>query len=198
MQRLFVNPKYADVFAQRGWNTLSAVFTHFFPHYTRHKKIIVERVTIPTSESQIDGFFKIYHHKRSGWSFWMRASKARREFENYAAFDQLGVPAAERIACGEERGAFGQLQRAFIITRAIPQATELDNFFRAQPARAKRDQALQELADMVRRLHDAHFYYYDLVWRNILVKGSATGAHITGAKESVLTDSPRLYLLDCP
>ena len=190
MERLIVNPKYAHVFAQRGWNTFSAVFTHFFPHYTRRTKMTVQRVTIPTADGELDAFFKIYHHRRSGWRFWLRSSKARCEFENYAVFDQLGVSAAERVACGEERNLFGRLQRAFIITRAIPEARELGEFFRSQPARAQREHALQELAGMVRRLHAAHFYYYDLVWRNIMVEGTATN--------SPPKAQPRLYFLDCP
>jgi hypothetical protein len=185
MEHLIVNPKHAELFARQGWNGFPALFTHFFPGYVRRRKMLVKRITIPTSEGEIDAFFKLYHHEGSGWSFWGRPSKARREFENYAVFERLGLPAAERIACGEERAASGRLQRAFIITRAVPQALEFDEFFRAAPDAAQRRQVLTDLADIVRRLHAARFYYYDLVWRNILVS-------------LVVPGQPRPYLIDCP
>jgi tRNA A-37 threonylcarbamoyl transferase component Bud32 len=185
MERLFVNPRYAAVFAGRGWNSFSSVFLHFLPAYSRRGKMLVQRVTLPTPDGEIPAFFKLYHHARSGWSFWMRASKARREFENYATFERLGVPAAERIACGEERDWTGRLNRAFIITRALP-ASELDAFFRATPRSVHRRQILAELAGMVRRLHSAGFFHHDLVARNVLVS-QETPEH-----------EPRLFLIDCP
>lgn len=186
MERLFVNPKFTNAFARRGWNTFSGVFAHFFPGYTRRQKMMVEQIVLPTPEGDVPAFFKLYHHRRSGWKFWMRRSKARCEFENYAVFERLGVPAAERIACGEERGWFGKLKRAFIITRAVPHASELDDFFRATPPPGQRRRLLEELARMVHRLHAADFFYYDLVWRNVLVSQE------TPEKE------PRLFLIDCP
>ena len=193
MQRLFLNPKYERVFAEQGWNTFSGVFEHFFPNYARRRKMTVQRITIPARDGDMDAFFKLYHHRESGWSFWMRASKARREFHNYAAFERLGLPAADRIACGEERNAFGILQRAFIITRAVPDATELDDYFQSKPPSAERRHILRELAGIVRRLHSAHFYYCDLVWRNILVSNPP---RVTPAKGS--DAGPRLFLIDCP
>ena len=186
MERLFVNPKFANAFTRRGWNNFSTVFAHFFPNYTRRGKMMVEPVTIPTPDGAVPAFFKLYHHGRSGWRFWMRSSKARCEFENYAIFECLGVAAAEHIACGEERAWTGRLQRAFIITRAVPQASELDDFFATTPGTRWRRRVLEELAGMVRRLHAADFFYYDLVWRNILVSQE------TPEKE------PRLFLIDCP
>lgn len=193
MQRLFVNPKYERVFADQGWNAFSGVFEHFFPNYARLKKMTVQRVTIPSRDGGIDAFFKLYHHRESGWSFWMRASKARREFDNYAAFERLGLPAADRMACGEERNVLGVLQRAFIITRAVPDAVELDEFFQHKPPSAERRGVLHELAGIVRGLHNAHFYYYDLVWRNILVSKPPPGMP---AKEG--DAGPCLFLIDCP
>jgi len=193
MERLFVNPKYAHVFAAQSWNTFSDVFEHFLPGYTRRQKMTVKRITIPAREESIDAYFKLYHHRESGWSFWMRASKARREFDNYAAFEHLGLPAAERIVCGEERNTFGFLQRGFIITRTVPDAVELAAFFQKKPPRAERRRILRELADTVRGLHNAHFYHYDLVWRNVLVRNPPRGMP---AKESEA--GPCLFLIDCP
>ena len=193
MQRLFVNPKYQRVFAAQGWSTFSKVFEHFLPHYARRRKMTVERITIPNRDDNIDAFFKLYHHRESGWSFWMRASKARREFDNYAVFERLRLSAAEGVACGEERNAFGLLERAFIITRTVPDAAELDDFFQSKPPDAERRQILRELAGTVRGLHNAHFYYHDLVWRNILVSNPRHG---TPANKG--DAGSRLFLIDCP
>ena len=115
----------------------------------------------------------------------MRASKARREFENYATFARLAVPAAEAIACGEERDGLGRLRRAFILTRAVPNACGLDEFFKARPPWHERREVLAELAGLLRQLHAASFFYYDLVWRNILVERDGAGRL-------------RIFLIDCP
>ena len=184
MERLLIDPKYAPAFAARGWRSFASVFAHFLPGYARQRKMTVQRVTVPTPDGGVDAFFKLYHLRASGWRFWMRASKARCEFQNYQTFARLGVPAAESIACGEERGRWGQLLRAFIITRTVPEACELDDFFQSGPPPAQRDQIRRELAEAVRRLHAARFYYYDLVWRNILVSRVGGGA--------------KLFLIDCP
>jgi len=185
MTRLFVNPKFESAFAALGWNSFERVFIQFLPDYERLTKMTVKRVQVPAPGGVIDAFFKLYHHQQSGWAFWFRPSKARCEFENYAVFERLGIPSAERIAWGEERNFFGLLRRAFILTRAVPQATELDKFMDTKPPPAQRHRLARELAGLVRRLHEARFYHNDLVWRNILVSLEQP-------------DAPRLFLIDCP
>ena len=185
MTQLFVNPKFERVFAVLGWNSFERVFTHFLPGYERLNKMTVTRAQLPAPGGAIDVFFKVYHHQRSGWAFWFRPSKARCEFENYAVFERLGIPSAERIAWGEERSFLGLLRRAFILTREVPQAMELDKFSKTNPPRAQRRRLIRELADLARRLHEAGFYHSDFVWRNVLVSLEQP-------------DRPRLFLIDCP
>jgi tRNA A-37 threonylcarbamoyl transferase component Bud32 len=185
MTRLFVNPKFESTFAALGWNSFERVFIQFLPDYERLTKMTVKRVQVPAPEGGIDAFFKLYHHQQSGWAFWFRPSKARCEFENYAVFERLGIPSAERIACGEERNLFGLLRRAFILTREVPQATELDKFIKTNPPLAQRRRLARELAGLARRLHEAGFYHGDFVWRNVLVSLEQP-------------DAPRLFLIDCP
>ena len=43
----------------------------------------------------------------------------------------------------------------------------------------------RQLAEILQRLHGANFFYYDLVWRNILVSRDKEGR-------------ARLFLIDCP
>lgn len=185
MERLLVHPKYDGMFAAQGWKSFERILAHFLPDTTPHRKVTIQRATISTNEGSVDTFFKLYNHGSGAWGFWLRPSKARREFENYETLTRLGVPAAEAIACGEERDGFGRIRRAFIITRAIPAARTLVEFFAASPPCHERAQIIRELTGIVRRLHEAQFYYYDLVWRNILVTREPDGR-------------PKLFLIDCP
>ncbi len=185
MTRLFVNPKFANDLAALGWTSFERVFNHCLPHYERLAKMTVKRVPVPAPGGSVDAFFKLYHHQQSGWTFWFRPSKARREFDNYAVFERLGIPSAERIVCGEQRNFWGLLQRAFILTRAVPQAVELDKFMQTKPPQAQRHRLTRELAELARRLHKAGFYHSDFVWRNVLVSLAQP-------------DAPRLFLIDCP
>jgi hypothetical protein len=185
VERLLVNPKYKDLFATQRWDNFERIAAHFLPRTNRSRAVIVQPVNIPTAGSAITAFFKQYDHGSEQWRFWFRASKARREFENYATLMQLGASAAEPIACGEQRDILGRARRAFLITRAVPDARTLIEFFRSEPSPQERKQVIRELAQIVRCLHEAHFYYYDLVWRNILVSRQNDGAL-------------KLFLIDCP
>jgi len=184
MERLLVHPKYQPAFAALGWKNFASIVAHFLPESTRRGKVTVKPASISTSSGDVTVFFKLYEHG-GAWNFWLRASKARREFESYEIFARLSAPSAEPMACGEERDALGRVRRAFIITRAVPGACTLIDFFRAQPSRGERDLVLRELAGIVRRLHNENFFYHDLVWRNILVSRHGTGA-------------PKIFLIDCP
>ncbi|HWN96494.1 MAG TPA: lipopolysaccharide kinase InaA family protein [Methylomirabilota bacterium] len=184
MDRLFISPQFQQRWDATGWRSFQDIVAKFLPDYRERRKVTVCRVAVP-GNATIDAFFKLYHHRAGGWRFWLRASKARREFENYSTFERLGVPAAEAIACGEERDRFGRLHRSFILTRTVPEAHSLDEHFRTRPSSRERRRLTDELAGILRRMHDANFFYYDLVWRNILVSSGKDG-------------SKRLFLIDCP
>jgi hypothetical protein len=185
MDRLFVSPQFAERWTNLGVSSVAAAVAKFLPNYQQRRKVTVQPATLNAGGETIDAFFKLYHHREGGWRFWLRKSKAKTEFDNYLVFQRLGVAAAEPIACGEERDAMRRLHRDFIITRAVPKALGLDEWFRRQPPREQRQKLLLQLAGMLRRLHSANFFYYDLVWRNILVSE-------TRGKE------PKLFLIDCP
>jgi hypothetical protein len=140
---------------------------------------------------RLELFFKLYCYRRPSWRFFGRASKARREFQNYAVFERLGIRGARRVACGEERDWIGRLRRAFIVTEAIPGAVTLTEFVRTHAApgrpgvRALRLGLLRQLAAMICRAHAAGFYHHDLVWRNLLVTHRPPG-------------EPQVWWIDCP
>lgn len=143
----------------------------------------VHRVTLAGAQP-VDAFIKLYQHRSNPWRFWFRRSKARCEFENYLTFERLEISAAEVIACGEERDGLGRLRRDFIVTRAVPKCSGLADIFRGRPSWEQRGNVISDLADIVRRLHAADFFYYDLVWRNLLV--------------SEENGNPKVVLIDCP
>ena len=185
MDRLIVSPGYQAAWGKFGLNTVAEAVAKLLPNYHERRKVTVQRVSLQDGEKTFEAFFKLYHHREGGWRFWLRASKSRIEFRNYETFQRLGVPAAEPIACCEERDVFGRLHRDFILTRAVPNAQGLDEFFRSHPARRDREPLALQLVEMLRRLHSAQFFYHDLVWRNILVSRTEGFA-------------PKLFLIDCP
>lgn len=136
-------------------------------------------------------YVKRYGHRRPTWRFFGRRSKARREFENYAAFERIGLNAAQRVLCAEQRDALGRLVQAVIVTVAIDGARPLLAHVEAAcpdaadpvHARARRDLSLQ-LGAMLRATHDAGFRHHDLHWRNILVAERA--------------GRPTVFWIDCP
>jgi len=185
MPLLRIDPKYEPLLHGLGLASFDAVVKHFAGRVVSRAAVIIERGRIaPPGAEPVDVYFKQYRYPRPSARFWLRRSKARREFDNYAALARIGVPAAERIACAEKRDWIGRLESAWIITRAVPSSQTLVEFAAGRPPERVRRHVLIELARITRMLHHASFFYYDLVWRNILVS-SATG-------------EPYLVLIDCP
>lgn len=186
MERLVIHPKFARALSGPGWARLEDFRARLLSKPVKRHGAYVERSSLSAPDGgAVEVFFKLYEEPRGDWRFWLRASKARCEFENYEIFARLGVPAADGLAWGEERDALGRLRRSFILTRAIPQCETLIEFFQRRPSREDRAQVVRQLADITRRLHEAHFFGRSLVWRNILVSRSGNA----GVK---------LFLIDCP
>jgi len=154
-------------------------------------RVLVKQQTVePPGQPALTVFYKRYEHASDSWKFLGRASKARREFENYSVFARLGVACAQRLAWGEQRDGLRRLRRAFIITRAIPGALPLIDFVARHcpgrwASRGVRSALGRQLAEMTRRIHDAGFFHHDLVWRNILVTFQPPA-------------EPELWWIDCP
>lgn len=191
---LAIDAHYRKTFADLGLNSFNSIVAFFGAARPPRKTTVIVKPQVlePPGQPALPVFFKIYEHSPAAWAFFGRASKARCEFENYEVFNRLGIPCAARIACGEERDAIGRLRRAFIITRAIPDALNAVEFFkerlpsRSTPAqRAIRAGLLRQLAQMTATIHSAGFFHHDLVWRNILVAPQSSG-------------EPALWWIDCP
>lgn len=189
---LLVAEPYRRLFERLGLDSVGKVTAFFLPAAQPERVVVRETSLTAPDHEPVEVFFKQYQFTRPAWSFIGRRSKARCEFDNYAVFARLQIPAAEAIAAGENRDRWGRLRHAFIVTRAVPASSTLVEFMqgpvrdRTTPAhRALREDLIAQLAGMTRRIHDARFFHHDLVWRNVLVSGSAAGP-------------VRLVWIDCP
>lgn len=193
MDLLLIEPAWRELFARLALNSCPTVVRHTTGGKAVKPGVLVKSTVLSgTAGEATPVFYKQYEFASPSWRFLGRASKARREWESYAAFAECGVRCAERIAAGEERDALGRLRRAFIITRAVPGAKTLMEFLeqecanrRSPGSRSLRKLLLVQLAEMTRRIHEQGFFHNDLYWRNILVTRAADGA-------------PDLWWIDCP
>src|SRR5262245_1871238 len=118
--RCYINARYAAHFADAGLVS----FPDFPPAFGAIERkphrapLLRTRPFALPNEPDVELVYKEYL-RDDGWRFVGRASKARREFENAIRLAELGLPAVEPIAWGEERDRLGRLRRAFVITRNI-------------------------------------------------------------------------------
>jgi len=194
MESLQTDPRSRDWLTALGLDSCAAIVKLFaLPEPPLATTVIGTPRTVQLADhSTRSVFYKLYEYASPSWYFWGRRSKARREFEYYAAFEQLGIPTAQRVACGEVRDAIGRLCRAFIVTEEIPRAWTLPQFVQefcpnraTAESRRLRDGLCRQMASLTRCMHDAAFFHYDLVWRNILVTWTPP-------------DAPKIWWIDCP
>lgn len=172
-----VDPRHKGLFEQLGLSNCAQTISFFSgSEPAPFKKTSIQSRVLVAGETSLPVFFKQYAFAKPSWRFFGRASKAKREFENYEVFEKLGIPSAQRVACGEQRDRLGRLKRAFIITRAVPNVATLAEFVpRHCPsgatvaAKGMRRRILEQLADITRQIHAVNFFRNDLYWRNILV-----------------------------
>jgi tRNA A-37 threonylcarbamoyl transferase component Bud32 len=190
---LIVDPAFQQRFRESNLDSTGAVLRHFCAETAGRKRTAVTSSTIRFADGSSEQvFLKQYVFPSPAWSFVGRRSKARREFENYGVFRSLNIPCPLAIACGELRDGLGRLRRAFILTRAVPDARNLIEFVQARcpnrgnaAARQLRRGIIARLAPMVARIHVEGFFHNDLVWRNVLVVAGTGG-------------TPELWWIDCP
>jgi tRNA A-37 threonylcarbamoyl transferase component Bud32 len=188
-----VNPRFVPLCEQLSLRTAADFVRRFGEGVAAGEKAVVVRQSRlqGIGSEPIEIFYKQYECGRSRWAYWVRPSKARTEFNNYAVFRELGLNSAECVACGEQRDLFGRLLRAFIITVAIRDALPLNEFVArhcsgrdSASSCAIRDSLCAQLARMTRIIHRADFFHHDLVWRNVLVTSEESG--------------PKVWWIDCP
>ena len=194
MESLQIDPRSRGWLTALGLDSCAAIVKVFASTEAPSKSTvtIIQRRVQLSDQSTRTVFYKLYRYTSPSWKFWWRRSKARCEFENYAALEKLDIPTARRVVCGEMRDAIGRLSRAFIVTEEIPRAWTLPQFIEefcpnrtTFDNRRLRDGLCRQLATLVRRMHDGGFFHHDLVWRNILVTWEPPAA-------------PKMWWVDCP
>jgi hypothetical protein len=191
---LDIEPCHQPILSCLGLNSFDAITARFRPAGpSAAAGVRVEPKTLEApGYPALAVFYKQYDYHPGSWRFFGRRSKARCEHENYRVFRELDIPCAEPVACGEQRDRLGRLERAFILTVAIPDALNLVEFVTRhcpqrndETARQLRHEICQQLAAMTRRIHAAGFFHHDLVWRNVLVTWKPPAR-------------PKVWWIDCP
>ena len=183
-----------QIFAGLGLTSFDSIVRFFMGDRLPRKTTVI---VFPQTMKDQDGrclqvYYKQYEYRPASWRFVGRRSKAGCEFQNYEVFGQLGIRCAQCLAWGQQRDAIGRLRRAFILTRAIPEALTLGDFIachcpnRASSAHRRMRLALgRQLAEMTRKIHGAGFFHNDLAWRNVLVAPQPSA-------------EPAIWWIDCP
>lgn len=193
MGRLWVHPQFQSAFTKAKLRTTRQLLAHLNLKWPRLPQgdTFVKEIELQITNLNLPAYFKIYTYSRPSWRFFGRWSKARREIESYEVFKRLGIRCARWIACGEVRDFIGRLRKAIILTESIPDALPLEEYLETycpdgsrREFRQLRNAISAQIADGVRRIHNAGFFHHDLRWRNVLV------THNNGR--------PKVWWIDCP
>lgn len=116
-------------------------------------------------------------------------SDARQELDNIRAVAALGIPTMKPVAWGESSSG-GLRQKSFLITESLGNLERLENYIVRRFAktltaaeRREKRRLIAAVADLARRLHQAHLFHHDLYCGHILVKENRDAA-------------PTLFLID--
>lgn len=139
----------------------------------------------------IRGVFLKRHHVRT-WGSWLRAkfklgpgeTPGRLEVRNVDRLVRHGIDVMDVVAFGEKLQPDGRLE-SFLLTHALEGYVELQHFLRRRfPPRdpccirsgdAELDRLLEQMADIVRRFHEAGFNHRDLYCCHFFVRERERG-----------------------
>jgi len=110
-------------------------------------------------------YVKRYLHERRGLaplSYFVRASKSRREWEQAPQFQARGVAVVPHLAHGERWGWYGLLE-SVLITEGLPGYVSL-----LSTPDATNPEFQSALGQFLRRMHDAGILYLDISAKNVL------------------------------
>lgn len=131
-------------------------------------------------------YLKRYRYAAGRGRLRARMDKAEREARNYAYLRNVCGVDVPDVVCFGIRSRLWRRRDGFILTRGVARALPLDAHVANRWPRSgggysdlERRALFNAACDLLRKMHDNHFYHLDLQWRNILVK-----------------DTCRLYVLD--
>ncbi|MBN1344105.1 MAG: hypothetical protein JXQ73_15575 [Phycisphaerae bacterium] len=130
----------------------------------------------PETQGTLGLYLKKYVYPKRRWRFLFRRDKPSIESRNYAALRECLGPVVPDVVATGRRRRWMMLHDAFILTDELADCVQLDEYaethWKGAPSerqRARQDSLIRITAELVRRMHAAHFYHVDLQWRNILV-----------------------------
>jgi tRNA A-37 threonylcarbamoyl transferase component Bud32 len=167
-----------------GYSTLSDIFGSLDAVFALTGKKITTEV-IRVEHEGVHYYVKRYHEAGKGLlRKYFGTPRIKNEWQNLQWFEKWGINTAPVVGYGMQT-AFGGFVRGAMITREIPDSTDLRQLVRENDARLKSkdwvNNVSKQLAQITRTLHDHRFIHNDLKWRNILVD-----------------NHDRIYLIDCP
>ena len=150
------------------------------------------KLALPACDGVLECFLKVYRYAGRSWRHRFRRDKAAVEVENYETMrHRCGIAVPDVLAHGSRRAGL-RLLDAFLLTRAVRDASPLSALAATawpNPNRLAsdqlRDDLLERTADLVGQMHGRGFYHVDLQWRNLLIAQRRTAA-------------PRIIVLDAP
>lgn len=141
--------------------------------------------------AKTQAYVKVYANRKHPLQRFLRKGRSQTEVRNLLFFRALGIATPRVLAWGEKRNRIGRIVLEFIITEAVADTQQLDEFVAEHcpdpenaAHRPMRLQMAKQLGQWTRRMHDANFVHEDLKWRNVLARHSADGAE--------------LFWIDCP
>ncbi|MCK6482904.1 MAG: lipopolysaccharide kinase InaA family protein [Phycisphaerae bacterium] len=133
------------------------------------------RIAIEAGGRRETLFLKRYRYAgpRRRWRW--AVDKARVEARNFERLrSRCGLNTPDVIAYGVHRRGV-RLLDAFLLTRAVEGAVGLDEWPLAPTPPGAMARLMRAVAGAVARMHAAHFYHFDLQWRNLLIRPAGDG-----------------------
>ena len=203
---VFVIARYHEVLRRLGLDTLEGV-KHFRGELIKNHKgrRDIQRIIWPAAAGISSGSLpeKLTLFLKRNWKPYKKdglkclltrgeaCSQSRIEWENSQSLQRAGLAVAEPIAFGEECGLFWE-RFSFVLTKAAPGETTLDEFLRNNRNLDERREVFDALAGEVRKLHDAGLASPDLFTRHIFLE---RGTHSSPAVQNGTTQ-PKFCLID--
>ncbi|MBI4871619.1 MAG: hypothetical protein HY814_08625 [Candidatus Riflebacteria bacterium] len=147
----------------------------------------------------LDDRIVVRHYRHGGWLrhvtgdlFWTRPVRPFVELTVSQEARRLGVSTPQVLAA-VVRWVTPVLYRGDLITREVPQARDLLEFFSGETRHLERRKVLRELAGTIRAMHDCQLHHEDLNVRNVLLSGErAVILDLDGARFYEILGSRRI------
>ncbi len=187
---IYIAPEYRPWFARQGITT----YTHLLSLcrgqlINSADKNATWRDELVLDEGRVGVFIKRYTYPPLLRYVYPRVPRALVELKSYQYWQQHNIPGPQPIAAGAY-SPMGIHRSSLIVTREIVAARDLNDLGRDDEFcnnTALLVRVFDRLADLLVQTHQAHFYHYDLHFRNVMVQGVGEDPQ-----------APKVYWIDAP